>query len=417
MASISTDHRGNRIVQFIGTDKKRRSIRLGKVDVKTARDVQRRIEALNIAQVTGQTISRDLADWLATIGDAFHQRLAAAGLIMARDGTTPELGAFLADFIARRATAKQSTTESRQRSADRLTKFFGAITPINTILPGQADEWLLWMTVKKKYARATIGRTVKHAKQFFRAAVRLKMLRENPFADLKAPKQTNEKRKFFVTPEVAAQVLDACPDAEWRLIFALCRFGGLRCPSEHLALRWADVDWDRQRFMVHAPKTEHNPDGGERSVPIFPELRPFLEDCRQLAPKDAVFVISRRRASAQRWGTLLERILAKAGIESWQRIFHNLRASRETELLARYPSGTVCRWLGNSMKVADAHYLMALETDFERAAREGALQKAVQQTATNGDKPLHTSTGDLEKTLDFTRNAKKHPEACKSQGG
>jgi integrase len=46
----------------------------------------------------------------------------------------------------------------------------------------------------------------------------------------------------FVTREEAHAVMDACPDAEWRLLFALSRFGGLRCPSEHIALRWADVD-------------------------------------------------------------------------------------------------------------------------------------------------------------------------------
>jgi integrase len=66
-------------------------------------------------------------------------------------------------------------------------------------------------------------------------------------------------------------VIDACPDAEWRLIFALSRFGGLRCPSEHLALTWPDVDWERDRFRVDSSKT------GLRWVPIFPELRPYLE--------------------------------------------------------------------------------------------------------------------------------------------
>ncbi len=29
---------------------------------------------------------------------------------------------------------------------------------------------------------------------------------------------------------------------QWRLIFALSRYGGLRCPSEHLALRWGHID-------------------------------------------------------------------------------------------------------------------------------------------------------------------------------
>jgi integrase len=66
------------------------------------------------------------------------------------------------------------------------------------------------------------------------------------------------------TAEWLDKVLEACPDVEWRLIFALSRFGGLRCPSEHLILSWADLDWERSRFRVESPKT------GVRWVPIFP---------------------------------------------------------------------------------------------------------------------------------------------------
>jgi hypothetical protein len=66
------------------------------------------------------------------------------------------------------------------------------------------------------------------------------------------------------------------------LIIALSRYGGLRCPSEHLALGWQDINWGLDRFLLRSSKTEHHEDVGERWVPIFPELRPFLEDCREL---------------------------------------------------------------------------------------------------------------------------------------
>lgn len=32
---------------------------------------------------------------------------------------------------------------------------------------------------------------------------------------------------------------------------------GLRCPSEVLALRWGDIDWERSLFTVRSAKTEH----------------------------------------------------------------------------------------------------------------------------------------------------------------
>jgi integrase len=108
--------------------------------------------------------------------------------------------------------------------------------------------------LKESYADGTAGRTVKRAKQFFRSAVRARLLAENPFQEVKAPSQANESCKFHVTGDMAAAVLEACPDAEWRLIFSLCRFGGLRCPSELQALTWADIDWEKNRFLVLSPK-------------------------------------------------------------------------------------------------------------------------------------------------------------------
>ena len=51
------------------------------------------------------------------------------------------------------------------------------------------------------------------------------------------------KTLSLVARSVATKVSEACPDADWRLIFALARFAGLRWPTEVLGLRWSDVDW------------------------------------------------------------------------------------------------------------------------------------------------------------------------------
>ena len=84
------------------------------------------------------------------------------------------------------------------------------------------------------------------------------------------------------------KVLDACPDAEWRLIFALSRYGGLRCPSEHLALKWSDVDWDAGKLRVPSPKTAHHEGKEFRFVPLFPELRKYLMEVYSAVPEGAV---------------------------------------------------------------------------------------------------------------------------------
>ncbi|RIK80286.1 MAG: hypothetical protein DCC68_11280 [Planctomycetota bacterium] len=65
----------------------------------------------------------------------------------------------------------------------------------------------------------------------------MRLVEVNPFADLKSTVRPNPSRFYFIRRDEAQKVLDACPDAQWRLIFALARFGGLRVPSEIVELR------------------------------------------------------------------------------------------------------------------------------------------------------------------------------------
>ncbi len=178
------------------------------------------------------------------------------------------------------------------------------------------------------------------------------------------------------------------------MIFALSRYGGLRCPSEHRKLKWTDVDWEKNRFLVHSPKTEHHEGKAERWVPIFPELRPFLEEAFDLAEEGAVYVIG-HHARGGRMHSELTRIVKAAGLTPWPKLTNNLRASRETELAAEYPIHVVCAWIGNSPAIAVKHYLQVTEGDFEKAAGDGsALQKAQQY----GQEPTSTDSQGGRKT-------------------
>ena len=77
--------------------------------------------------------------------------------------------------------------------------------------------------------------------------------------------------------EEYVQLLDACPNQDWRTIMALARIGGLRCPSELQQLRWSDINWEQNRFLVRSPKMERHEGKQERIVPLFPELREELD--------------------------------------------------------------------------------------------------------------------------------------------
>ena len=75
--------------------------------------------------------------------------------------------------------------------------------------------------------------------------------------------------------------------------------------------------------------------------------------------------------------------MRRAGLKAWPRLWHNLRASRETELAESFPAHVVCEWIGNSQRVAAEHYLQVTDEHFRRAAAvpAPAVQKAVQYAA------------------------------------
>src|SRR5262245_48864053 len=374
MASISNDPNGHRRILFVAGDGTRKTLRLGKVSQRVAAEIKTKVETLNAAAIGGLSLDNETAAWVGKIGDKLHRKLAAAGLVSPRQPIEARkqagLGAWLEDYIVGRTDVKPNTHRNLEAAKARLVEFFGADKPLAEITAGDADAWGIWL--KARYANGTTGRTIKRAKQFFRAAVRNRIIPENPFADAKPPSQVNEARKFFVTLEAAYKVLDACPDAEWRLLFALSRFGGLRCPSEHFALTWADVDWERERFLVRSSKTEHHEGKAERWVPIFPELRPFLETAFEQAEDGAEFVFAGRRDTSTNLRTRLMKIIRRAGLTPWPKLFHNLRASRETELAAAYPIHVVCEWIGNTAAIAAKHYLTVREEDYQRAVQDGA---------------------------------------------
>jgi len=199
----------------------------------------------------------------------------------------------------------------------------------------------------------------------------------NPIAALKAGSQVNMARAVFVSRDTIAKVIDAAPDAEWRLLIALSRFGGLRVPSEALALRWADVDWEHNRLTVRSCKTEHHEGKGERMVPLFPEIREHLQAAFDAAPVGSVNVIGRYREGAN-LNPHFRRIIKRAGYTPWPRTWHNLRASRQTELATTFPLHTACAWIGNTKAIAAGHYLQVTDADWTRAigATEAAANPA-----------------------------------------
>ena len=90
-------------------------------------------------------------------------------------------------------------------------------------------------------------------------------------------------------------------------------------------------------------------------IPLFPELRPYLEAMFDEADPGTEHIITRYRNRNANLRTHLLRIIKRTGVNCWPKLFHNLRASRQTELTARFPLHVVCGWIDNSAPIADKH--------------------------------------------------------------
>lgn len=132
---------------------------------------------------------------------------------------------------------------------------------------------------------------------------------------------------------------------------------GLRCRSEELALTWDCVDLANGRLTVRSPKTEHHAGKASCTIPIFPALLPHLEAAFENAADASVHVITRYQDINANLRTQLGRIIAKAGLKPWPKLFQNLGSTREAELAEEYPIHVGCEWIGNSRAVATKHLL------------------------------------------------------------
>ena len=159
--------------------------------------------------------------------------------------------------------------------------------------------------------------------------------------------------------------------------------------------------------------------GSSRVVLIFPELRPFLEDAQLVAGKNDEYVITLPALRRDRYaniGVQMARYVRKAGLTPWQKLFQNLRSTRQTELVAvGYSEQVVCEWMGNSRAVAKKFYLQVTDADYAQASGQtppisagtGTGQGA--QEGTQGQAPALSDT--LGQTVQKALKAKGLGEA------
>ncbi len=386
MASVTRLDAGGRAgfrIRFY-VENRRRSIYVagsGKRVERKAEIVARHCDELATAKGKNVLASADAVAWANGTDGKLRENLVAWGLadpasprLLTDDGRL--LGPFLTAYIDGRSDVKAVTRTNYRQTRRLLVEYFGERHPLRSITPADAERWrrsLMMREVKaatedtpaETMAVASVSKHCKRAKTMLAEAVSDRLLSVSPFAGLKGGNEANPDRQRFVDRATVDRVLAACPDADWRLLFSLARFGGLRCPSEVLGLKWSDIDWDGGRLRIESSKT------GLRFCPMFPELRLALGESFEAAPDGAVYCVGRYRGAESNLRTQLGRIIEAAGVVPWVKPFVNLRSTRRTELQEKFPDHVVNKWLGHSGAVAAKHYLQVTEEHWGRAIDSG----------------------------------------------
>src|SRR5262249_29259618 len=148
-----------------------------------------------------------------------------------------------------------------------LVRYLGEHRRLDSVSVAGADAYKGHM-IQNKLSKATIAKRGRDNRHFFENARRRGLVDKNSLFYLQGAVKGDSPRRVFVAAADVEKVIAEVPDPQWKLLIALARYGGLRVPSEPLALTWRDVDFEHKRFIVRASKTAHHQDNGVRVVPM-----------------------------------------------------------------------------------------------------------------------------------------------------
>jgi len=396
MASLTKDinrktkkPNGCRTLQFVDRHGTRKSVRLGKTSQRNAEAIKLRIEALNEAAVAETSLDNETATWVRKLVPKLHDKLERAGLVDGACGSRPTgspltLGELIDTYKSRPKwkALKSKTKRNKSLSLRYLTTHFGVDRSMETITVADAGDYYAALRLSKaeggfELAIATANLASSEAATLAGFAIDAELLDRNPFKTL--PRSSRKGDNTMIEASLSREVLDAMRGTQGRLLFALARWGGLRTPSEPTLLRWCDIDWERDRFLVTSPKTAAYEGHETRQVPIFPELAPLLAERFEDASEGDEYVLPILQGYSTSYASnMLRATLRGLGVEPWNRLWHSLRATCQTELEEVFPTHVVCAWLGNSVAVAHKHYLQVTEEHFAKALHRARQQAPAQ---------------------------------------
>lgn len=306
--------------------------------------------------------------WIKSVRGRHIEKLADYGYLDANQYDDCTISSLIERCRDRFSKKTDGTKKVHERVYTTMRRYFGANKNIKLITQLDAESYGDW--IEEMYpSPATQELMWRGSKQMFAVAYKARLIDRNELDGLTYGKKnfTDKARDVYVDPEWIDKLLNACPNDEWRLIIVLCRYAGLRFFSEVFDVKWSQVDWEKNQLVdIASKKTKKT--RPIRTMPIWPELVPYLKGCE--ADAKGEYLIHDERPNTLRkhqgsWDAQLEQIAKKAGVKLWPKRWQNMRSSAETDRVnAGFEQWKVARWFGHSKKVQESNYLKIKDSEY-----------------------------------------------------
>lgn len=251
-------------------------------------------------------------------------------------------------FFKNKPELKRATVERYTVEVNRILKRFGRY-PVDEVKISQIREFLSELTPATKEACAKVFRGIMQEALYDMA------INDNPFKFIAVKKARAKQAKPFGKDEIERLIDNA--DGWFKNFLAVAFYTGMRT-GELIAVRWECVDWENGLIEVNATKRkgeigETKTEAGNRRIPIFNPLMPYLKEQYRLTGQQNGFVFlnedgkefySYQSIRQSQWVRLLKKL------ELDYRRLYDTRSSFATMLLSsgKYSVNQVAAMMGHA---------------------------------------------------------------------
>ena len=306
--------------------------------------------------------------WLDNIDPKIRSKLVSAGLITNSSAYPGRLGEWWKYVVDNQYTGVKSsgTVTLYNQSKKKAIEFFASNARLESISKGKIEEFRVSL-VRKGMATSTVGGHLRKLKTILNWAVQYELIDKNPFNTIKIDNKKDKENKVYVSSDKINKLLLVC-DPYWQAAICLCRYAGMRFPSDVFGLEWDRVNFQNETIVIWRQKTQR-----DVLIPMTQPVKRTLGVLYDYADSGEFVFPDNMRAYLKYPARATSRLVAfirKAGMEPWPVLTNSMRTSYGRDLADHgAPIQDIAKWMDHSVDVAIKNYQLPAEKQMKKVSK------------------------------------------------